>query len=105
MFPLIKHVQVITDLAKGIPARLTETPQISIADSETSVKELIDRIDLVIKNLENFKPEDFENTANIDIELPLFPNKSQTSHDYLIDFGLANFMFHCSILYALIRIQ
>ncbi len=105
MFPLVKQVQIVTDNAKGIVARLTGTDAPKIADEETTVTELMTRIDTVLAFLDTFKPEQFSNAAEQKIVLPYIPDMYQTGTDYFVDFALPNFFFHMSIVYALMRAQ
>ncbi len=105
MFPLLKQVQIVTDSAKGASARLAGVQAPAIADTETTVAELVARIDTVIAYLDTFTPDQFEQAAERKIELPYIPGMYQTGADYLVDFVLPNFFFHMSIIYGLIRSQ
>jgi hypothetical protein len=105
MFPLLKQVQIITDNAKGASARLAGVQAPSIADVETTVAELMVRIDTVIAYLDTFTPDQFVQAADKKIELPYIPGMYQNSGDYLVDYVLPNFFFHMSMIYGLIRSQ
>lgn len=104
MFPLVKQVQVATDNAKGMAARLSETPPLSLADTETTLAELYDRIDTVIAYLDTFTPAQFETASAVQITLPYFEGKYFTAHDYVLEFAIPNFMFHINMAYAIIRV-
>ena len=104
MFPLSRQIQIATDSAKGTVARLTETPPLSIADTESTTKELLERIDVVIAHLTTFTPEQFTLSGTVKVVvLPYYEGKYFTGHDYLVEFGLPNFYFHISMAYAIIR--
>ncbi len=105
MFPLVKQVQMVTDNAKGAPSRLAGVEAPVIADTETTVAELVARIDTVLAYLDTFTPEQFVNAADQKITLSYIPGMYQTGTDYLVDFALPNFFFHMSIIYALLRSQ
>lgn len=105
MFPLLKQVQIVTDNAKGASARLAGVQAPAIADTETTVAELVARIDTVIIFLDTLTADQFGEAAERKIELPYIPNMYQTGEDYLVDFVLPNFFFHVSMIYALIRLQ
>lgn len=105
MFPLLKQVQIATDNAKGAAARLTGTEPMKLEDAETTVSELLERIDMVITHLKTFKASDFAEAAQQKVILPYMPDQYQTGKDYLLDFAIPNFMFHLTIAYAIIRAQ
>lgn len=105
MFPLIKQVQIITDNAKGAAARLAGLEAPVIADTETSVVELVARIDTIVAYLDTFTPEQFADAGERKITLSYIPGMYQNGSDYLVDFVLPNFLFHVSIAYALLRSQ
>lgn len=105
MFPLVKQVQMITDNAKGASSRLAGVEAPVIADTETTVAELIARIDTVIVYLETLTPAQFTDAAERKITLSYIPGMYQTGADYLVDFVLPNFFFHMSMVYGLLRAQ
>lgn len=105
MFPLVKQVQIVTDNAKGATSRLSGVEAPAMADTETTVAELLVRIDTVIAYLDTFTPEQFASAAEQKITLPYLPGMYQTGADYLVDFVLPNFFFHMSMIYGLLRTQ
>jgi hypothetical protein len=105
MLPLSKQIQIATDIAKAAPARLTGGEMIILEDTETTVAQLVARIDIVIDHLTQYKPEQFEGAADRKIELGYLPGKFQFGKDFVPDFVLPNFFFHCTIAYSIIRVQ
>jgi len=105
MFPLRKQVQLITDHAKGAPARLSGIEPLSIEDNETTVEQLLARIDSVIAHLKTFKPEQFTNSATQVIVIKYFPGKHFHGADYFVEYALPNFFFHLTMLYAIGRMM
>lgn len=105
MFPLVKQVQMVTDNVKGATARLAGVEALVLADTETTVAELLARIDVVIHYLDAVTPEQFAGAADAKVTLSYIPGMYQTGSDYLVDFVLPNFFFHMSMLYALLRVQ
>ena len=105
MFHLKRQIQIVTDNAKGATARLAGVEPLKIEDNESTVAELVARIDTGIAYLKEFKPEQFKNAAEAKITLSFMPGQYQTGADYFVDFALPNFFFHMSIAYALIRVQ
>lgn len=103
MFPLVKQVQIATDNAKGAVARLAEADPLILPDEETTVAQLIERIEKVEVYLATFTPEQFAGADDRSITLPYYPGKFITGHDYLTEFALANFFFHFNMSYAILR--
>jgi uncharacterized protein len=103
MFPLVKQIQIATDNAKGVVARLTETDPLKIEDVETTLAELYARIDTVIDFLGTFTKEQLDDAASKKVTLAYFAGKYFTGHDYLMEFAIPNFFFHLNMAYAIIR--
>jgi len=103
MFPLIKQIQIATDNAKGATARLAGVAPMSVPDTETTVTELIARIEAIEAHLATFTADQFADAAERQITLPYFPGQFITGHDYLTEYALANFFFHMNMAYAIIR--
>ena len=103
MYPLLRQVQIATDNAKGAVARLAGVAPLSIEDTETTYSQLEARVDMVILHLSSFTPDQFDDAATRKIEMPYFPGKYFTGHDYLTEFALPNFFFHLNMAYAIIR--
>jgi uncharacterized protein len=105
MFHLGRQVQIVTDNAKGMTARLAGVEAMSIEDNETTVDELLNRIDVVIEYISTFKPEQFEQAAQQKIVLKYMPGQYQTGAGYALSYAIPNFFFHMSMIYALLRKQ
>lgn len=105
MFPLLNQIRIVTDNAKGAVARFTAAEPLSIEDKETTVAELMARIDTVIAFVESFTPDKFEQASEQKIIISYIPGKYQKAQDYLVDFALPNFFFHVSMVYAILREQ
>lgn len=103
MFSLKKQVQVATDNAKGAAARLAGKEPLVIVDAETTVSELLLRIDTIVVYLNSFQPTDFNGAATRKIVLPYMPDQYQYGKDYLIDYALPNFLFHVTVAYSILR--
>ncbi|HEX5338210.1 MAG TPA: DUF1993 family protein, partial [Gallionella sp.] len=71
MFPLVRQVQIATDNAKGLASRLTGMEPPKYEDSETTLPELLARIDKTIAFIDIFKPEQFDGAENKTISLTL----------------------------------
>jgi uncharacterized protein len=102
MFALIKQVQISTDNAKWAAARLAGVEIPKYEDDETTLDDLYARIDKTIAFLDTFTPESFRETDSRKIELPYFKDMHFTAEWY-ISYYIANFMFHVTTTYALLR--
>jgi len=103
MFPFPKQVQVATDQAKGVVGRLTAVEAPKFEDNETTLDELIARIDKTLAFLTTVKEEDFANAKDAVVTLPYFPGKKMDGFGYAREYVLPNFFFHVSMAYALVR--
>lgn len=103
MFPLIKQVQVATDNAKGAGARLTGKTAPVFEDKETTLAELLTRIEKTREFLQSLNEKDFEAYAEKKISFPWYPGVHMMGSDYLSSHALPNFYFHMNTAYLLLR--
>jgi hypothetical protein len=104
MFSFDKQVQVACDNAKGMAARLCGKDIPVHADTETTLAELRARIASVMGFLETFSPADFAGAEERKITLPwMEEGKWMRADDYISQFALANFYFHVTTAYAILR--
>ena len=103
MFPLSRQIQIATDNAKGCVARLCDIEAPVMEDTETTVKELHERIAKTIAFLETLTPEQFKNAHNQKVFIKYFPETHFVGYDYLTQYALPNFFFHTTTAYALLR--
>lgn len=104
MLPLTRQVQIASDAAKGAAARLAGVDAPKFEDNETTLPELIVRVDKTIEYLESFRPEQLEGAATRTITVPT-PRVSFTftGLDYLRHWAIPNFYFHVTTAYDLLR--
>jgi uncharacterized protein len=104
MFPLSKQVQLVSDTSKGASARLAGVDNLPMADTETTVAELKERIAKTVAFIESIDPTKFEGGVDRDVTVPTpsFDLKWKGA-DYLRQFALPNFYFHITVLYAILR--
>jgi len=103
-FSFGKQVQISCDNAKGMAARLCGRDIPPHADTETTLPELRARIASVMGFLEAFRPEDFAGAEDRKITLPWMEDgKWMRADDYLAQFALANFYFHVTTAYSILR--
>lgn len=102
-FNLGKQIQISTDNAKGLFARLSgQTPPV-FEDKEKTIAEFEARIDKTLKFLEGFKPSDFEAWQTKKATFPWYPGKMLDAKDYVYSYALPNFYFHTAMAYAIFR--
>ena len=100
---LVRQIQIVCDNAKMCCARLTGKDAPSHPDTEKTWDELRTRIRAVREYVNGFKPADFEGAAQRRCTLPWMPGKFLTGADYVADFALANFFFHFTTAYSILR--
>ncbi len=105
MLPLTKQVQIASDNAKGIAARLAGIDIPSFADTEQTFEELHARIAKTLAFLDTVKPDQVNGSE--DREVVVYkgaPYEMQLQgQNYLVHFGLPNFLFHVTTAYAILR--
>ena len=104
MLPLVRQVQIMTDIAKGGASRLAGLEPPKWADEEKTFADLHERLAKTVAHLKSFKPEQFEGCETRDIELK-FPNGTMSfkGKDYFLSFVIPNFYFHYTTAYAILR--
>lgn len=105
MFPLIRQVQVATDFAKSVSARLADIEVPTYDDNEQTFADLQARISKTLSFIENLTPEQFEGSETREIVLrPGTPKeKKLIGQTYLINYGLPQFFFHVTTAYTILR--
>ena len=104
MFPLSRQVQIVSDNAKGLAARLGGVESPSYADTETSFAELSERLQKTIDFIKSVDAKGFKDSETREIVLK-FPNQTMefTGFSYLTGFAIPNLFFHMSTAYAILR--
>ena len=104
MLPLSKQVQIVSDQAKGCVARLAGQKPPSYEDTETTLDQLIARINKTIIYLEGFTPEQVNGSEEKEIVLE-FPNMTLNMNGtkYLLGFTTPNVYFHVTTAYNILR--
>ena len=104
MYPFTGQVQLASDAAKGGAARLAGVQAPAMPDTETTLPELKARIAATIAFLDTITKAqvDARDAAIIELSLP-GRTMTFTAPDFLMQFSLANFLFHVTTAYALLR--
>ncbi len=103
MYPLLKQVQVATDMAKFCVARLTGEVAPKFADDETSLIQLKERIASTIAFIAGVSESAFVGAADREIVLPWMPDKPMKGEFYVLHFAQPNVYFHITMVYAILR--
>ena len=104
MFAFARQIQVATDNAKGIAARLAGVEIPKLADDEKTFDELKARLAKVSEFIGALPAAQFEGAETRPIALKLGGHEVNfTGANYLFGFGLPNFYFHASTAYDILR--
>ena len=104
MFPLPKQVQIATDHAKGMAARLSGREVPKFDDTEATFDELQARIASIMDFISSVEVAEIEDSEDREITIKLrdrtltFPGQQ-----YLFQFALPNFFFHVTTAYDILR--
>ncbi len=104
MLPLVRNVQIATDMAKNGVARLAGVDPLKFEDAETSFAQLYARIERASDYINTFAPALIDGSEERTIRVPSGGQELQfLGRDYLTGFLLPNFFFHCTTSYAILR--
>ena len=104
MFPLVRQVQIATDMSKGAVGRLAGAEIPSYEDTEATFEELRARLAKTIDYIKGFKPEQIEGSETRAIVLKTRNGETNfVGEDYLLNFVLPNVHFHATTTYAILR--
>lgn len=105
MFPLLRQVQIATDFARSVGARLAGVEVPSVADSEQTFDDLQQRITATLAFIDGLDAAAFEGSEQRAIVLRPGTPKERTlsGQAYLLSYGLPQFFFHVTTAYALLR--
>lgn len=104
MFPLVRQVQIATDVARRGLARLAGVESTAMEDNEASFDDLIGRIESTLASLAALSSDQIDGTETKPIELPI---RGETLHfsgqSFLLFFVLPNVYFHVTTAYDILR--
>jgi hypothetical protein len=106
MLPLPKQVQIASDVARFTAVRVGQAEAVAMADDETTIAQLRERLAKTVAYLEAADPAGFEDreTAEVILKMPS-GEMTFTGLDYVTDFALPNVFFHVTMTYALLRMK
>ena len=105
MFNLLRQVQVASDFAKSVSARLAGVEVPKLEDSEQTFADLRTRIDTVLTFINGLDAARFDEAATREIITQAGTPKEKrfTGQSYLLNYGLPHFFFHTTTAYAILR--
>lgn len=105
MFPLLRQVQVATDFAKSVSARLAAVEVPKYDDNEVSFADLQARIDQVLAFIGGLDVAAFDgaDTREIVTQAGTPKEKKFSGQSYLLNYGLPHFFFHTATAYGILR--
>jgi len=104
MFPLMRQVQLVSDFAKGISARLAGVENPKYEDNEATLDELRARIRKTLEFVQSVPADKVDGSEQREIVVPLRNGELKfTGEGYLKHYAMPNFYFHCTTAYALLR--
>lgn len=102
-FPFVRQVQIACDNAKMCVARLTGLEAPKHPDTESTLEELLNRIDSTIEFIRSVDPAKFNGFEKREIRFHWNPGKWMDGHTYLYQHALPNFYFHMTTAYSILR--
>lgn len=103
MFPLVRQVQLVSDMTKSCAARLSGKEPPRFEDKESSFAQLQTRIADTIAYLKTIKENDFSDSADREIRLPWRPDEPMSGEFFLLQHAIPNIYFHITTAYNILR--
>jgi len=104
MLPLVRQVQIATDMAKNGSFRLAGIDPPKLEDDETTFAQLYARLDRVIGMLGEIAPEQIDGSEDREIVLKMRSGEVRFDGRFnLLHFVIPNVFFHCTTAYAILR--
>jgi hypothetical protein len=104
MFPLVKQVQVASDISKGGTARLAQVEPPAFEDNEETIADLVARLRKTVAFLETLKPEQIDGSEDRTVTWKTRTSeKSMQGQPYLFNHVLPNVFFHVTTAYNILR--
>lgn len=104
MYPLVRQVQIATDLSKGAAARLAGLEVPKYEDNETTFAELYARIEKTIAFMDGIQAAQLVGAEEREITLLIREVELKfTGLDYLLNWAQPNVYFHVTTAYNILR--
>jgi uncharacterized protein len=104
MYPLIRQIQIATDMSKGAAARLAGIEIPKYEDNEASFADLYARIAKTIAFINMIKPAQLEGSESREVTITVRKvDLKFTGQDYLLKWVNPNVYFHVTTAYNILR--
>ena len=104
MLPFTRQIQICSDAAKGCMGRLAGIELPKWEDNEASFDDIRARIRKTIDFVQTVSAAQVDGTEQKDIVIKMRAgDMTMKGEDYLRHYAMANFFFHASMTYALLR--
>jgi hypothetical protein len=104
MLAFARQIHIATDFARGTVARLSGVEPPKWEDNETTFAQLIARIDNAIVAVNSFTAAQIDGSETRPVTRPVRGEpKVFTGVNYLLQYSMPNFYFHCTTAYAILR--
>ncbi len=105
MLPLVRQVQIATDMATRGCSRLAGGEPPAFPDEETDFAGLYSRIDRACANVESYSADQIDGSEGRSVTVPRRGGEPllMDGQAYLLHFLLPNLFFHCTSAYAILR--
>lgn len=104
MLPLVRQVQIATDMAKNGSFRLAGIDPPKFEDDETTFAQLYARIDRAVELVQGIAADKIDGSEARAITLQMRDGELQfQGQSYLLDFVIPNLFFHTTTTYAILR--
>ncbi|SQI43292.1 Uncharacterized protein conserved in bacteria [Leminorella richardii] len=102
MFPLVRQIQLVSDMTKSCAARLAGLEPPIYEDSETTFAQLKARIANTISYIKTLEEKDFTDSESREIKLPWY-DEPMRGDVFLLQHALPNIYFHITTAYNILR--
>lgn len=103
MFPLAKQVQILSDNLKGATARFTHQEAPKMEDTETTLTQLIERLEKTIGWVESIPESAYEKASDAKASFFWMPGHYLSAEEYLYNNLIPNAYFHAVTAYSILR--
>jgi hypothetical protein len=104
MFPLVKQVQLASDISKAGTARLAQVAPPAFEDTEATIPDLVARLRKTVAFLETLKPEQIDGSEDRTVTWKTRTSeRSMQGLPYLFNHVLPNVFFHVTTAYNILR--
>ena len=105
MLPLVRQVQIATDMCKNGVARLAGVDPVPFPDEETTFAALVARIDRALEVVQSFDAAKIDGSETRPVSFMTRTNGEMKfdGQGYLLGFVVPNLYFHSTVTYALLR--